>query len=76
MLPDDDDVRRTLTRLLVGTGWDVADLGGIDASRYLEPLCIAWVAHGPSNGTWDHAFRLLVTEQFRSEADDHVAGPA
>jgi hypothetical protein len=56
---DDDDAKRTVTRLLVQTGWDVADLGGIDASRYLEPLCMAWVAYGLRNGTWGHAFRLL-----------------
>lgn len=53
------DAKNTVTQLLVDTGWDVADLGGIDASRYLEPLCMTWVAYGMRNGTWDHAFRLL-----------------
>jgi predicted dinucleotide-binding enzyme len=48
-----------VTALLEATGWDVADLGGIDASRYLEPMCIAWVLEGVHSGTWDHAFRLL-----------------
>ncbi len=56
---DDEAAKRTITQLLVDTGWDVADLGGIDASRYLEPLCMAWVAYGVRNGTWVHAFKLL-----------------
>ena len=56
---DDADAKDTVTQLLVDTGWDVADLGGIDASRYLEPLCMAWVAYGIRNGSWNHAFRLL-----------------
>lgn len=56
---DDADAKDTVTQLIVDTGWDVADLGGIDASRYLEPLCMAWVAYGIRNGSWNHAFRLL-----------------
>jgi len=56
---NDADAKATVTDLLAGTGWDVVDLGGIEASRYLEPICIAWVAYGFSAGTWDHAFRLL-----------------
>jgi predicted dinucleotide-binding enzyme len=56
---DDDDAKATVTDLLHATGWDVVDLGGIETSRYLEPLCLAWVLYGFRNGTWDHAFRLL-----------------
>ena len=29
---------------VVKAGWDVADLEGIEASRYLEPRCMAWVS--------------------------------
>jgi hypothetical protein len=39
--------------------WDVVDLGGIESSRYLEPMCMAWVVYGVRTGTWNHAFRLL-----------------
>lgn len=56
---DSDDAKAVVTGLLEATGWDVVDLGGIAASRYLEPMCIAWVLHGSRTGTWDHAFRLL-----------------
>lgn len=56
---DSADAKGAVTTLLRSTGWDVVDLGGIEASRYLEPMCIAWVLHGAATGTWDHAFRLL-----------------
>lgn len=56
---DSDEAKAAVTALLETTGWDVVDLGGIEASRYLEPMCIAWVLHGARTGTWDHAFRLL-----------------
>jgi 8-hydroxy-5-deazaflavin:NADPH oxidoreductase len=54
-----DDAKAMVTGLLEETGWDVVDLGGIEASRWLEPICIAWVLYGARTGTWDHAFRLL-----------------
>jgi 8-hydroxy-5-deazaflavin:NADPH oxidoreductase len=56
---DDDDAKAVVTRLLQDTGWEVADLGGIAVSRYLEPLSLVWVLYGTSTGTWEHAFRLL-----------------
>ena len=56
---DSDEAKAAVTALLTETGWDVVDLGGIRASRYLEPMCIAWVLHGARTGTWEHAFRLL-----------------
>jgi predicted dinucleotide-binding enzyme len=56
---DSDEAKAVVTELLESTGWDVSDLGGIEASRYLEPICIAWVLHGMRSGSWDHALRLL-----------------
>ena len=56
---DSEEAKATVAGLLAATGWDVVDLGGIEASRYLEPMCIAWVLYGVRAGTWDHAFRLL-----------------
>lgn len=56
---DDDAAKVTVSGLLEDTGWEVSDLGGIDASRYLEPICLAWVLHGMRSGTWEHAFRIL-----------------
>jgi 8-hydroxy-5-deazaflavin:NADPH oxidoreductase len=56
---DHDDAKGVVTGLLLETGWDVVDLGGLEASRFLEPMCIAWVLYGARTGTWNHAFRLL-----------------
>ena len=56
---DSDEAKATVTALLESTGWEVVDLGGIETSRYLEPMCIAWVLCGFRTGGWEHAFRLL-----------------
>jgi predicted dinucleotide-binding enzyme len=39
--------------------WDIADLGGIEASRLLEPMCLVWVHYGIRTKGWGHAFKLL-----------------
>jgi predicted dinucleotide-binding enzyme len=56
---DDADAKKTVTELLTDTGWEVSDLGGIEASRHLEPMCIAWVLHGFASGGWEHAFKIV-----------------
>ena len=56
---NDPAAKATVTGLLEETGWDVADLGGIEASRWLEAMCMAWVAYGRASGEWGHAFKLL-----------------
>jgi 8-hydroxy-5-deazaflavin:NADPH oxidoreductase len=57
---NDDAAKRTVQQILKDFGWDVADLGGIESSRYLEPMCLAWLVYGIRNGGgWHHAFKLL-----------------
>jgi predicted dinucleotide-binding enzyme len=56
---DDAEAKKTVTDLLEDTGWEVADLGGIEASRHLEPMCIAWVLYGFASGGWEHAFKVV-----------------
>jgi predicted dinucleotide-binding enzyme len=56
---NDDAAKATVTQLLEDTGWEVADLGGIEASRWLEAMCMAWVTYGARTGTWNHAWKLL-----------------
>src|SRR3954447_607638 len=56
---NDGEAKAGVRDLLVSTGWKVADLGGIGASRYLEPLCIAWVLACMDSGDWNQAFTLL-----------------
>ena len=40
-------------------GWEVSDLGGVEAARAIEPLCILWCIPGLLRNEWDHAFKLL-----------------
>ncbi|MBV8733621.1 MAG: NAD(P)-binding domain-containing protein, partial [Solirubrobacterales bacterium] len=58
---EDDGAKRTVRDALADFGWvDTVDIGGIDGSRELEAICIAWVKIGGARGAWDHGFKLLV----------------
>lgn len=56
---NNDAAKATVAGICRDFGWGVVDLGGIDASRYLEPMCLLWVLHGVRSGSWNHAFKLL-----------------
>jgi predicted dinucleotide-binding enzyme len=56
---NDEPAKKTVSTILNEFGWDAIDLGGIERSRYLEPLAMVWIAHGFSTRTWNHAFKLL-----------------
>lgn len=56
---DDEAAKQAVADLLRATGWDVADPGGIESSRWLEAICMAWVVYGIRTQSWGHAFRLL-----------------
>jgi predicted dinucleotide-binding enzyme len=56
---NDDGAKKTVTAILNDFGWPALDLGKIEASRVLEPMCIAWVLFGARTNTWTHAFKLL-----------------
>jgi predicted dinucleotide-binding enzyme len=58
---DDEDAKRVVRDVLADFGWsDTVDIGGIEGSRELEAICIAWVKIGGARGAWDHGFKLLV----------------
>jgi 8-hydroxy-5-deazaflavin:NADPH oxidoreductase len=40
-------------------GWEPYDVGGINAARALEPLCMLWCIPGFTKNQWTHAFKLL-----------------
>ena len=57
---DDEDAKATVGKVVEDFGWPPAiDVGGIEASRELEELCILWVRIGVARGAWDHGFALL-----------------
>ncbi len=45
--------------LLEKFGWEIADMGGAEAARAIEPLCILWCIPGLTENRWGHAFKLL-----------------
>ena len=58
---DDEAAKRLVGDVLADFGWpDTVDLGGIEGSRELEAMCVAWVKIGGARGSWDHGFKLLV----------------
>lgn len=40
-------------------GWDVSDMGSVEAARAIEPLCMLWCIPGFLRNDWTHAFKLL-----------------
>ncbi len=58
---EDEGAKRTVGDVLADFGWsDPVDIGGIEGSRELEAICIAWVKIGGTRGSWDHGFKLLI----------------
>lgn len=47
------------TRILDDFGWETADMGGVEAARAVEPLCMLWCIPGFLRNQWSHAFKLL-----------------
>jgi predicted dinucleotide-binding enzyme len=57
---NDEDAKKKMTAILRDFGWGaVHDLGGIEASRYLEAMCMVWVLSAVRGGNWSQAFKLL-----------------
>nr|WP_046469863.1 NAD(P)-binding domain-containing protein [Allosalinactinospora lopnorensis] len=56
---DNDGAKRTVRGILEQFGWEVADMGGAEGARAIEPLCMLWCIPLLLRGEGDHAFRLL-----------------
>jgi len=57
---DDAAAKAQVTEVLRGFGWRAPiDMGGIAASRLLEPLAMLWISYGLRNDHWTHGFSLL-----------------
>lgn len=51
--------KQTVTGVLEQFGWETLDLGGVEAARAIEPLCILWCIPGFLRNEWTHAFKVL-----------------
>lgn len=56
---NDAGAKEHVKALLRQFGWDVEDMGSVEAARAIEPLCMLWCISGLRGGSWSHAFRLL-----------------
>ena len=56
---DDQSAKDAVARLLGQFGWDTEDMGGVEAARAIEPLCMLWCIPGFRHNQWTHAFKLL-----------------
>lgn len=56
---NDDAAKETVSGILHQFGWEPADMGGVEAARAIEPLCILWCLPGFVHNEWTHAFKLL-----------------
>jgi predicted dinucleotide-binding enzyme len=56
---NDVGAKKTVESVLDQLGWEAADMGGVEAARAIEPLCILWCIPGFLRNEWGHAFKLL-----------------
>ena len=56
---NDDGAKAQVREILVKFGWETEDMGGAEAARAIEPLCMLWCIPGFLRNDWTHAFKLL-----------------
>jgi 8-hydroxy-5-deazaflavin:NADPH oxidoreductase len=56
---NDASAKSQAREILDRFGWDVADMGAVEAARAIEPLCQLWCIPGLTRDSWSHAFKLL-----------------
>ena len=56
---NDEAAKKIVNDILVTFGWEVADMGSVEAARAIEPLCILWCIPGFLRQQWVHAFKVL-----------------
>jgi 8-hydroxy-5-deazaflavin:NADPH oxidoreductase len=55
----DEGAKEETRGILDSFGWQTEDLGGVEAARAIEPLCMLWCIPGFRQNRWAHAFKLL-----------------
>jgi predicted dinucleotide-binding enzyme len=56
---NDAAAKQIVAGVLDQFGWEVLDLGAVEAARAIEPLCMLWCIPGFLNNEWTHAFKVL-----------------
>src|SRR5512140_23832 len=52
---NDAAAKQSVSRVLDQFGWESEDMGGAEAARAIEPLCILWCIPGFLRNQWTHA---------------------
>jgi predicted dinucleotide-binding enzyme len=57
---NDAGAKRIVSQICEQFGWNVEDMGPVEAARAIEPLCMLWCIPGIARSDWSpHAFKLL-----------------
>jgi predicted dinucleotide-binding enzyme len=57
---NDDEAKKTVSRICEQFGWDPVDMGKVEAARAIEPLCMLWCIPGIARNDWSaRAFKLV-----------------
>jgi len=56
---NDEAAKKSVTGILDQLGWETEDMGGAEAARAIEPLCMLWCIPGFLRNDWTHAFKML-----------------
>ena len=56
---NDENAKAEVTSILDQFGFEVSDMGAMQAARAIEPLCMLWCIPGFRSNQWSHAFKLL-----------------
>ena len=56
---NDAGAKAQVNGILDQFGWETEDMGGVEAARAIEPLCMLWCIPGFQRNDWAHAFKML-----------------
>ena len=56
---NDEKAKEVVSGIAKQFGWESEDMGGAEAARAIEPLCMLWCIPGFQKNEWNHAFKLL-----------------
>ena len=51
--------KQQVSEILTKFGFETADMGGVEAARPIEQLCVLWCIPGFLRNDWAHAFKLV-----------------